>query len=161
MKKYMVLGMFLLSAQAFATRNVQRVLKDATTMVALELTDKNVFCTALGYGTVQLKVNVPELDHLAHFDHRVVGEGRPCITGGECSDSNTVDSILNGDKVVAVPMRVILSEYLEINDQAKTCTRTLVEDIKSHIKGKNFVHRRTSDVPVEVPYDNCIKIQLL
>jgi hypothetical protein len=67
MKKYALLMGFVFIAGQASARVVERVLKDETTMVALELNSENVFCTELGYGSVQLKINVPELDFLAHF----------------------------------------------------------------------------------------------
>lgn len=160
MKKYALLMGFVFIAGQASARVVERVLKDETTMVALELNSENVFCTELGYGSVQLKINVPELDFLAHFDHRVVGERQPCITGGACDAVNNPDSILSGDKLVAVPVRIILSESLEIDDQAKTCTRTLNENVKSHIKNKNFTHFRNAE-PEVVAYEKCLKVQSL
>ncbi|MEZ4815930.1 MAG: hypothetical protein R3A80_12135 [Bdellovibrionota bacterium] len=154
-----VIGFLVITGAASnaASYTVERVLKDETTMVALALNETNVFCTPLGYGTVQLKINVPELDHLAHFDHRVENEGFPCITGGVCSNENSPTSILHGEKLVAVPIRVILSETLTLDYETKTCTRTLSEKVKSHIKNRDFGHFRSGE-PVAQPYESCLKV---
>lgn len=125
---------------------VDSVLKDTTTVVALDLNPKTVFCTARGYGTVQLKVSVPDLDWLAHFDHRVVGEGLPCITGGACSEALQPGNIIDlNDPVVLAPVRVVLSQTLTVDDNAKTCTQRLNEEVTSLIRGRTFKHYRSSD----------------
>src|SRR6187551_3279835 len=49
---------------------VERVLKDETSWVAIELNSQTVFCTAVGYSSAMLKVSIPDLDWIAHFDHR-------------------------------------------------------------------------------------------
>jgi hypothetical protein len=159
MKGILLLAMVLVQAQAYgAPVRVSRVLKDSTTIVALELTNQSVFCTDLGYGNVQLKVNVPDLDWLAHFDHRVVGEGLPCITGGECSDALNPGSIIDpNERLAIVPVRVILTERLWIDEEKKTCHRFLEEEIKSHIRGRNFYHHRTDDDAAPADFEKCVK----
>jgi hypothetical protein len=162
MKKLIMVLVGLLSIDAFADPVVvHRVLKDQTTMIALDLNDTSVFCTQRGYGNVQLKISVPDLDWLAHFDHRVEGEGLPCITGGRCTGTLTPAAIIDpADKISVVPMRVILTDELTIDDTAKTCTRQLREDVKSHIRGRNFFHQMWG-ANESVDYEKCKKVQHL
>ena len=139
----------------------QRVLQDETTMVALELTPDSVFCTDRGYGNVQLKVSVPDLDHLAHFDHRVVGEERPCITGGQCSIDLQPGDILNPEERLAiVPMRVTLTQNVEMDFQNRTCKTRLSERVRSHIRGIDFNHYRAG-TQVETDFEACQKLKNL
>lgn len=159
----MLAGLFLmLPMMASASPyTVQSVLKDTTTIVALDLNPKTVFCTARGYGTVQLKVSVPDLDWLAHFDHRVVGEGLPCITGGACSEALQPGNIIDlNEPVVLAPIRVVLKQTLSIDEDAKTCTQTLTENITSLIRGKPFTHVRGSE-PVPMDLEKCLKLSVL
>ena len=143
------------------SRTITRVLKDSTTMVALDLDASTVFCTDRGYGNVQLKVSVPDLSVLAHFDHRVIGENKPCITGGECKGTNVPSSILNPDKKIEVaPIRVILSQTLYINDENKTCSGYLLETINSYIRGIPFQHMREGELE-PLDYEKCIRLQKL
>ena len=147
-----------LHAQGAELREVKRVLKDTVTDVAIVLNKDTVFCTERGYGTVQLKISVPDLDWLAHFDHRVVGETLPCITGGQCSDRLNPGTIVGSDDPIEVaPVRVTLSEHLTINDQAKSCKSLLDERIQASIRGRVFTHYKVGDLK-EVDYEKCVRV---
>src|SRR5690349_14105848 len=108
-KTLLLLMVSIFQVQAHASPvQISRVLKDTTTTVALELTDQTVFCTNRGYSQIELKVSVPDLEWLAHFDHKVVGERVPCITGGECSPDLQPTTILDPNETVALaPVRVV------------------------------------------------------
>ncbi len=150
-----ILAMSSLTAMAESVTTT-RVLKDETTVIALKLTPDTVFCTDRGYGNIQLKVSVPDLDWLAHFDHRVFGEGLPCIAGGRCDETRNPGAILNSTNAYdVVPVRVILSEILEIDADAKTCTRSLQETVKAHIRGVDFSHDRYDEAPALVEFERC------
>lgn len=130
-------------AQAADSEEVVRVLKDSTTFVGLELNNQSVFCTSRGYGTVQLKVSVPDLDWLAHFDHRVVGERLPCITGGVCGDDLQPNLLVKAEEpVVSAPIRVILREALVADYDQQHCKRQLREEVQSLIRGIRFTHHK-------------------
>jgi hypothetical protein len=137
----------LACTQAFADPDTRiTVLKDTTTIIALELTNQTVFCTDRGYGNLQLKVSVPDLDWLAHFDHRVVGESAPCITGGSCFEVQPHDIIDPNQRLTIAPMRVVLTEEITVNRQAQTCERQLTENVTSTIRGKAFTHYRGGNI---------------
>lgn len=139
--------------------SVTRVLKDTTTIVSIPLNAETVFCTDRGYGNVQLKVSVPDLDWLAHFDHRVVGEGLPCITGGACTDANGPGQILDADHPIeSIPVRVVLKETLTIDEAAKSCTRYLTEEVSSLIRRHKFEHYRFADQATPVALEQCLAV---
>ncbi|MBI3542981.1 MAG: hypothetical protein HY075_06890 [Deltaproteobacteria bacterium] len=146
-----------LTAQA-APQEIKRVLKDTVTPVVLDLNPKTVFCTDRGYGNIQLKVSVPDLDWLAHFNHRVEGEGQPCITGGRCSETLNPGKILDpNDRFVVVPVRVVLTEVIQLDRDARTCQHALLEKVESQIRGVRFNHSRGNDfVPLEI--EKCEKL---
>lgn len=155
MTKARILATMFMHLQVMAEPvETTRILKDSSTWVALELNEQSVFCTARGYGSVQLKVSVPALKWLAHFDHRVVGENLPCITGGTCSEALTPGSILDPNrKIVVAPIRIVLSQVLKIDDETNACETQLVENVMSSIRGKQFDHYRAGEwqsVPVEI-----------
>jgi len=132
-----------------------RVLRDATTNVVIELTDTSVFCTDLGYGNVQLKINVPDLDSLTEYDHRVFGEGQPCIAGGACEEGNKPSDVLDPtDAFAVVPIHVWLTERLDLDGTAKTCSRTLTENVEAVVRGHGFTHVRYGEVET-VAYEKC------
>ena len=79
MKQKFLLLMLAAQAAAAAPVETSRVLKDETTLIALELTSDSVFCTDRGYGNVQLKVSVPELDHLRQIRELKASSEWPAI----------------------------------------------------------------------------------
>jgi hypothetical protein len=126
--------------------------------VALSLTEKTVFCTDRGYGNIQLKVSVPDLDWLAHFDHRVASEGLPCITGGRCTSNLGPGDILDpNDRIAVVIVRVGLWETLRIDREKRTCERSLEERVKANIRGHEFNHARGANLGV-VDFEQCERI---
>jgi hypothetical protein len=118
-----------------------RTVKDQTTLIDLQLDEMTVFCTALGYGATFLKVSIPHLDQLAHFDHRVEGTNLPCAAVGECSEEMNADHILQGRPgIEQVSLRVVLIEHLERDWDLHTCQRQLVEDVSAVIRGVPVHH---------------------
>jgi hypothetical protein len=116
--------------------------KDVTTPISLELNDTSVFCTSLGYGGENfLKVSIPQLDALAHFDHRVEGTNLPCAAVGLCSAQMNADNILQSNPgLEPVDLRVLLTEKLFLDGDAETCQRQLIEDVSTTVRGVPLKH---------------------
>jgi len=135
--------------------DVQRVLSDKTSWVALALNDDTVFCSAIGYGVSFLKVSVPDLDWLAHFNHRANTLGLPCAAAGECTDLLNPESIVQSRPgVEAVEVRVILTEVLRIDMEGQRCSRWLKEAVEAKVRGVQLRHH--VDGPAEqVPFEQC------
>lgn len=137
---------------------VQSVLSDVTTWIDLELNESTVFCSALGYGLSFLKVSIPQLDQLAHFDHRVEESGLPCAAVGECSSEVGPHTILAGGAgVERVAVRVVLTEVLRLDPAARTCTRQLVEEVFATVRGVPLRHRE-QDKPAPMRFDVCMAL---
>lgn len=133
----------------------ERPLKDVTSPAELTLDDTTVFCSALGYGSSFLKVSVPALDDLAHFDHRVSALGLPCAAAGACTDTFGPESILQGEPgVERVLIRVVLTEVLRFDATANTCTRQLQETVTTSVRGVPLRHH-AEDVATSVPVEQC------
>lgn len=133
----------------------QRVLSDKTSRVALALDDETVFCSAIGYGVSFLKVSVPDLDWLAHFDHRANTLGLPCAAAGECTDLLNPETILQSRPgVEAVDVRVILTEVLRIDVEGRRCSRWLKEEVDATVRGVRLRHH-VDGPPEEVPFETC------
>lgn len=134
----------------------ERVMKDQTSSAQLTLDETTVFCSALGYGLSFLKVSVPDLDELAHFDHRVSALGLPCAAAGACTDTFGPDSILQGRPgVEQVSIRVVLTEVLRFDAAAGSCTRQLQETVTTSVRGVPLRHH-AEDEPVSVPVERCV-----
>lgn len=135
-----------------------RVLRDATTSTVLKLATDTVRCSAQGYGQFELKISVPDLDWLAYFDHRVEDEGQPCMTGGACTaDFRPADIIDAEEPFVTAPIRVVLTELLEVRPNDRTCTRSLEETVTTTVRGHAFAHFRASE-PTPVDYATCLEL---
>ncbi len=119
-----------------------RTVSDVTTPISLELNDTSVFCTVLGYGGENfLKVSIPQLDSLAHFDHRVEGTNLPCAAVGECTPQMNADNILqNNPGIEPVDLRVDLTEKRFLDGDAQTCQRQLIEDVSAVVRGVPLHH---------------------
>ncbi len=145
-------------AQGPQMRNIQRTLKDTTTMVALDLNEKTVFCTERGYGINTLKVSVPDLVHLAHFDHKVAGEAQPCIQAGACTENNIPSNIIIPDEpYTIIPIRVRLIQNIQLNVDEKTCAIYLSEKITTFIRNRSFIHFMQG-APGPMDYEKCLKL---
>lgn len=144
------------TARLLESGTFQRPLKDVTSPATLTLDDTTVFCSALGYGSSFLKVSVPALDELAHFNHRVSVLGLPCAAAGACTDTFGPESILQGNPgVEQVSIRVVLTEVLRFDATANTCTRQLEETVTTSVRGVPLRHH-AEDEPVSVPVERCV-----
>lgn len=134
---------------------LRRVVKDATTPIDLELNEGTVFCSAIGYGVAFLKVSMPQLDALAHFDHRVEASGLPCAAVGACDELLGPDTVLQGQPgVERVAVRVTLVEVLRFDRSRGRCTRQLQEDVFTVVRGVTLRHH-AEDQPVAVGFGVC------
>lgn len=133
-----------------------RLVRDETTNIALQLDDTSVFCTSLGYGgDYFLKVSIPQLDTLAHFDHRVEGTNLPCAAVGACTPQMNTDNILQGNPgIEPVDLRVVLTERFTLDGDAKTCTRQLIEDVSAEVRGVALKHHVEGEV-LGAPLSDC------
>lgn len=114
--------------------------------IHLNLNKKSVRCSDLGYGNVQLKISVNDLEWISFFDHSNTGEAEPCMTAGmmSCRQSgfsgiDLDDFILDPNKkaeddilsrfraigAVEADLEQILKEQLYIDHQEQKCTRTI------------------------------------
>lgn len=136
----------------------ERVLRDTTTKIALALNTDTVFCSALGYSVSFLKVSVPDLDWLAHFDHRVEAAGLPCAAAGACSETVTPEGLLAGNPALSVvPVRVVLTEKLTLDTSARTCSRQLVEKVTIQLADRVLRHSAEGDIELW-PYEKCAAV---
>jgi hypothetical protein len=104
-----------------------------------------VRCSALGYGQPELKVDVPDLDWAAVFNHRQLGEGEPCMAAGVCGGTNTPARVLaGGEGDVPAHLLVVHTEVGTITAGHSTCTRELVEELTMALRGLTFAHRKST-----------------
>lgn len=105
----------------------------------------SVRCSALGYGALELKVDVPDLDWAAAFNHRQRGEGKPCMTAGVCGGDLTPEKLrAAGEGDISTELWVVHTEVATLDRAHGTCTRELVEEVSMTLHGIDFAHRRSA-----------------
>jgi hypothetical protein len=163
--------MFLLSvlgSSVFAAEGSRTILKDSKTVETMVSTE-TVRCSQIGYGSELLKINIAALDGWTLFDHSnsQFGEfGQPCMSAGRCKapwnpNGLTVDSLVQskpGLEKVTIEREVIETKHKgQISDgnggETEVCVRQLVENLKTNVRGIEFVHSRSGareEFPIEV-----------
>jgi len=146
MKILLVLAV-LVSGSLMAGERV--ILKDSKE-VDVEVSDKTVLCSALGYGNAELKINIAALDGWTIFDHSNVrfGDKRalPCMTAGECKepwkeDGFEINDVLqNNPRSEKIVIQRELTESRTLFDNA--CVRSLRERLSTVVGGIPFHHER-------------------
>lgn len=136
----------------------ERILKDETTKITVELNAKMVRCSSLGYGREELKVSVPDLTYLAIFNHANFGETLPCMSAGACQDGNLPVNLIDATKPTEdTDVRVQLVEILSLDDKTSTCNRVLEERVSAQIRGRAFRHVHSADLG-SYPYSICTQL---
>lgn len=103
----------------------------------------SVRCSALGYGALELKVDVPDLDWSATFNHRQLGEGKPCMTAGVCSSTLSPEILrAKGEGDIPTQLLVVHTEEAYVDRTHGTCSRELVEVLSMELHGIRFTHQR-------------------
>ena len=156
-------------SSAFAGAGSRIILKDNKTTETMVSTE-TVRCSAVGYGASLLKINISALDGWTLFDHSnsQFGEfGEPCMSAGQCKapwipEGLTVDGLIQnkpGLEKVTIDREVIELKHVgQINDghggEMEVCVRQLVENLKTTVRGTEFVHSR-SGAREEFPIKAC------
>jgi hypothetical protein len=154
MKKILIIAAVLASMNAWAKDSQRLILADAKTFIT-EVSTTTVRCSDLGYGNLQLKINLSGLDGWTVFDHsnNYLGEfGEPCMTAGSCKTAwrkdgyNVADIVQDkpGSEVITV-VRQLIESKTESKDEAgvDVCIRSLTENINTTVRGIKFAHTRS------------------
>jgi hypothetical protein len=166
----------LLAAERFETR--ERELFRKNHKINLDLNPLSVRCSDVGYGNVQLKINVDALEYISFFDHSNPGESAPCMTAGMMScrqsfqfplpgEDDTQDDLLQKEDDILTKFRAIgkvqadleqvMKESLRIDHQDQTCHRYIHEEVTTVVDGTTFTHYRSGNLG-EYPYDICVQL---
>jgi hypothetical protein len=129
------------------------VVSERTVTVPVDLSKTKVVFTNQGYGSTYLvKVLIPALAAPTLLNHRNGTEGAPCMA---TYDVSNVDDVLQGKpETINADVKITLTKNQVISDDGKTCTVTLNEYLQTTIRGFEFVHDRTIELPSRVA-DDC------
>lgn len=170
MKTLILLGT-LLAQLSFADtlpieETVQIERSRAEFSIEIELNKNTVRCLVGDYGARSLKISMPELIGRTAFRHTTSGETLPCINAGFCSpfwDPN--ESGLKPEDILdearpteVIAVLVVLNERLSLNHQNKTCSRFLIEDVSSPVRGLDFRHQDWVSLGL-TDYEACLKLK--
>lgn len=143
--KTLIAAAVLLFPLVVNAETVDKEVSRQTTDITVALHPSSVRCSALGYGSPELKVDVPDLDWAAVFNHRQLGEGEPCMAAGACTSTNTPGRVLaGGEGDVPAQVLVVHTEVGTIDKVHATCTRELVEELTMQLRGLTFTHRKST-----------------
>jgi len=129
----------------------EKIVKIKTSEVEVALNEQTVLCSAADYSGYFLKVLIPQLADLTVFNHRNIGAGAPCVAAGPCdlfgNGGNTPDDIIDPNRPTElIKIKVTLKKLFLIDNQKKTCTVSLQEDVATQIRGKAFIHSRSRGI---------------
>lgn len=151
----LVLGFSLSSA--FAVEDDPKVLFVNKLKINAEVSEKTVRCSAVGYGAIQLKINLHELKGRTIFDHsnsRFGEFSEPCMTAGFCVGFGhdrvfTIEDIIQSNprvEQIEVIQTVSSSQRLVDSEGPQRCVKTLFEDLKTVIGDIEFHHQRQGQI---------------
>lgn len=163
----LLISCLLLVAQTAtaSTLRVEKVLVEQNFQISVPLTTETVRCSAIGYGSSELKVSVPDLKWISPFNHANDGELEPCMTAGRCArtlvgfgssdPTQTPDFVIQtaGPQAKTTLHRKLIEVYV-LNTAERKCRRTLLERVEMSIAGKSFTHSRSADMG-EFAFDLC------
>lgn len=143
--KIVLLTVTLLAPALASAETLEREISRVSHNINVAVNAGSVRCSALGYGALELKVDVPDLDWAASFNHRQLGEGKPCMTAGVCGGDLTPAKLrAAGEGDVATVLEVVHREVAMIDRARGTCSRELVEEVELELHGISFHHRRST-----------------
>lgn len=142
--------MLALPAEA---REAPVLVQERTETIEIDLTKDTVKCLVGDYGAMSLKVLIPELANLTILNHRVPGSNAPCVTAGLCKTDLIEDGLKIEDIVdekhpkEKVGVEVSLYRSALWNETTQVCNLTMMEEVKTKIRGIEFTHFR--EIPIE------------
>lgn len=149
-------SLFLLLSISFNVWAEDRVLLKDEKWMNADINTSTVICSAIGYGSNELKINIKALDGWTLLDHSNLRFGSqsplPCMTAGSCKmwfpdDTGfSIDDVLKNNprtEKILVKREVIESRNLEVRNSVKYCSRSLTEKLDTLVAGISFHHQRT------------------
>lgn len=172
-----ILATLILLTGAAQARNIETKeieLVNVTHRINLDLNEKSVRCSSLGYGGRELKISVLDLELISFFDHSNSGEAEPCMTAGmmSCGQfsfpsdfdlfpvSNEESGVLTRFRSlgrVEADLHQVMKERVHIDHDKKTCQRTLVENVETMVDGVKFTHQRFGSLGA-YPFEICLQL---
>ncbi|MCM2353092.1 MAG: hypothetical protein NDI63_05690 [Pseudobdellovibrio sp.] len=144
MKTIILSAAILLSA--FTAQAGETIISQKTVKLAVDLSTTGIRSSNLGYGdTYFVKILVPGLAAETLLNHRNEGESAPCLATYETF--KVEDVVQNNPTTEFHDFEIVQKKVTYPNETNKTCAVYLIEDVSTKVRGFNFIHQRTSELP--------------
>lgn len=139
--KISLLSLFV--SQVSFANEIQMYEKQVT--LPVDVSSTRIHLSRAGYSMDVVKVLIPELADVTFLNHRNNSAGAPCMSTYETFEPN--DVIQGNPSVEQVNFTIKLSKYLYQDTENKVCKVQLVETVSGKIRGFNFGHTLSTDMP--------------
>jgi hypothetical protein len=142
----------LLLITGIANSQVTEPIFTRTVTLPVDISTARVVKTNKGYGeTYLVKVLVPELAAETLMNHRNEGEGAPCLATYQ---ADSVDQVVwHHPETIHTEFKIDLVKLLLPDPKNNVCKVQLIETVTTTIRGYEFTHERSSNLPDRVLED--------
>ena len=137
--KMLLLATLLFSGSTFA----RTILSSKKVNIPVNINRENMKLSRAGYGSDVLKVFIPALADVTILDHRNVNSGAPCMSTFE---TDIPEDVIQGQPGIEnVSFDIVLTKHTYL--EGSVCKISMDETITAVIRGFNFSHSKSLDLP--------------
>ena len=133
-------SILLAAASASAELDKSAIISERTVTINVDISKVKVRLSRSGYVDPVVKILVPELADVTLLNHRNGSEGAPCMATFDTIFPEAV--VQNNPSMESVKMNITLEKLPTINPTSQLCDITLIESIRTNIRGFNFTHEK-------------------
>ena len=146
MMKMILAVAMVLSTAAVANAQVETVIVKKNVKLEVDLSTTGIRSSNLGYGdTYFVKILVPGLAAETLLNHRNEGESAPCLATYE---TFKVEDVVQNNPVKEIhDFEIVQKKVLYPDTLNNSCSVYLTEEVSTKVRGFNFVHVRSTELP--------------
>ena len=130
----------------------ETILSDKKVTLPVDISTTQLFLSRAGYSMEVVKVLLPELAAVTFLNHRNNSAGAPCMSTYETYDPSEI--IQNNPAVGQIEFSIKLTKDTYVDEERKVCVVSMRENISGKIRGFNFQHELSINLP-ERHVDDC------
>lgn len=144
--KQFILAAAVALAATMAQAQQEVIIAKKTVKLPVDLSSAGIRSSNLGYGdTYFVKILVPGLAAETMLNHRNEGEAAPCLATYQTF--KVEDVVQNNPTTEIHDFEIEQKKVLYPNEAEKTCRVYLIEDVKTKVRGFDFVHHLVHELP--------------
>lgn len=144
MKKLFISAAILVAGTIAQANEV--IIAKKTVKLAVDLSTTGIRSSNLGYGdTYFVKILVPGLAAETLLNHRNEGESAPCLATYQTF--KVEDVVQNNPTTEIHEFEIVQRKVLYPDPENKSCIVILREDVATKVRGFDFIHTRTEEMP--------------